>query len=85
MPYIRPEDRPQYTQVLEQIPVIQSKGELEFCIFWLMQRFMYTREARYSTLHEAVYAAQHCADEYRRRFLDLREDDARVTNGDVIP
>ena len=48
-----------------------------------MKSFMKTREFRYSTLHEVVYDIMHCADEYRRRYLDKREDEARETNGDV--
>lgn len=84
MPYIHPDDRPRYEMVLRHLPPIACKGDLEYCIFYLMQRFMGTREKRYSTLHEVVYAAQHCADEYRRRFLDLRENDAREQNGDVV-
>jgi hypothetical protein len=62
---------------------LETKGELEYVIFWLMHRFMLDREVRYSTLHDAVYAAMHCADEFRRRFLDEREDTARRINGDV--
>jgi len=49
-----------------------------------MKQFMSTREYRYSTLHEAVYAVMHCADEFRRRYLDKREDEAMNTNGDII-
>ena len=45
---------------------------------------MSTRDARYSTLHDCVYAVQHTADEFKRRFLDKREDDAREINGDIL-
>jgi len=44
---------------------------------------MAVRQYRYSKLHDCCYAVQHCADEFRRRFLDKREDDARKTNGDI--
>jgi len=83
MPYIKREKRPRYDKVLDQVPEIESKGELEYCIFKLMGKYMSTRERRYSNLHDTVYAAQHCADEYRRRFLDRREEDAMDSNGDV--
>jgi hypothetical protein len=83
MPYIQPINRPQYEDVLRGLPIIQTKGDLEFCIFYLMRKFMWSRTPRYSTLHEAAYAATHCADEFRRRFLDAREDEARRENGDV--
>jgi hypothetical protein len=83
MPYIKKELRYKYDEILNQMPDIDNKGDLEYCVFKLMKRFMKTREQRYSTLHEVVYAIMHCADEYRRRYLDKREDIARETNDDV--
>ena len=83
MPYIKAEERVAYDVVLDQMPEIKTKGDLEYCVTRLMNKFMTTREKKYSTLHEVVYAVTHCADEFRRRFLDAREDVARETNGDV--
>lgn len=86
MPYISKSDRKKYESLdkaISQLDKIETKGDLEFLVFRLMVKFMATREKRYSTLHEVVYAVQHCADEYRRRFLDKREDDARISNGDI--
>jgi len=83
MPYIKEEERFSYDKVLDQLPDIRSKGDLEYCVFKLMKKFMKIREVRDATLHEVVYAVMHCADEYRRRYLDKREDEARDTNGDV--
>lgn len=83
MPYIDPKERPQFDKVLDQLPGLETKGQLEYCIFKLMKWYMKMREKRYSTLHDTVYAAQHCADEYRRLYLDKREDEAKTKNGDV--
>jgi hypothetical protein len=83
VPYIKSEDRVKFDKVLDRMPVINTKGELEYCIFHLMNIYMKDKERRYSTLHDTVYAAQHCSDEYRRRFLDKREDQAIWENGDV--
>ena len=83
MPYIKPELRKQYDEILNQLPEIDNKGDLEYIVTKVMKRFMKTRERRYSTLHEVVYAVTHCADEYRRRYLDKREDEAIIENGDV--
>jgi hypothetical protein len=85
MPYIDKNQRQKYNKVIDVIgnTTIETKGDLEYLVFSLMQKFMKTREFRYSTLHEVVYAVMHCADEYRRRFLDNREDEARKTNGDI--
>lgn len=83
MPYIKRKLRKQYDLFLDEMPNIETKGDLEYCIFRLMKWYMKTREFRYSNLHDVVYAAQHCADEFRRRFLDKRENEAREKNGDV--
>lgn len=83
MPYIKPKLRGKYKRIIEQIKKIDNKGDLEYCISLLQHIFMDTREFKYSTLHECVYATQHCADEFRRRFLDKREDEAREKNGDI--
>lgn len=83
MPYIKKSKRGEYNLIIDNLREIETKGDLEYCIFKLMKKYMSTREFRYSNLHDTVYAAQHCADEYRRRFLDKRENKARKENGDV--
>lgn len=86
MPYISQDDRDKYLEIdkaISRIKEISTKGDLEYLVFRLMIKFMGTREKRYSTLHDCVYAIQHCSDEFRRRFLDERENDARITNGDI--
>jgi len=83
MPYIKKNDRVKYLPGLSQIKMIETKGDLEFCIFFLMKKYMEDREVKYANLHDCTYAAQHCADEFRRRFLDKREDEAIESNGDV--
>jgi len=83
MPYIKAELRDKYDKIINQLPNIDNKGDLEYIVTKVMKKFMKTRERRYSTLHEVVYAVMHCADEYRRRYLDKREDEAIIENGDV--
>ena len=83
MPYIKKENRQKYDEVLREMPYFQNKGELEYVIFYLMRQYMTNKEYRYSILHDCTYAAQHCADEFRRRYLDKRENEARETNGDI--
>lgn len=83
MPYIKDVDRERYSTSLATIPSIRTKGELEYVVFSLMQYYMNNRVHDYNNLHDTVYAVQHCADEFRRRFLDAREDKAREENGDI--
>ena len=86
MPYINQNDRAKYDIIMRAIKSsngIETKGDLEYLVFALMKKFMSTRDFRYSTLHDCVYAIQHCSDEFRRRYLDKREDEARESNGDI--
>lgn len=83
MPYIKKEDRKVFDRALNLVQTIGTKGELEYCIFKLMLKYMKDKERRYSTLHDCTYAAMHCADEFRSRFLDVREDEAMNENGDI--
>lgn len=83
MPYIKQSERTKFDQHLNQIEKIETKGELEYCIFKLMMKYMQDKEQKYSTLHDCTYAAIHCGDEFRRRFLDKREDEANLKNGDI--
>lgn len=83
MPYIRKEERGKFDDYLDKIKIIDTKGELEYCVTKLMKIYMSSRSPRYATLHDVVYAVMHSADEYRRRYLDKREDEAIGENGDV--
>ena len=85
MPYINNDERAKFSDVLDNLPEIVSKGELEFIIFYCMLKYMYNKDYNYSNLHNAVYGAIHCGDEFRRRFLDDREIFAMSKNGDIIP
>ena len=83
MPYISPDEREQY-KYLDKILSIENKGHLEFCIFKLLKKYISDKPFCYSILHDAVYAAIHAGDEFRRRYLDKREDEAIKTNGDIF-
>lgn len=83
MPYIKSEQRTRLDVHLNALPPLDTKGELEYAIFKVMRNYMTARSYTYTELHNTVYAAMHCADEFRRRFLDAREDQAREQNGDV--
>ena len=86
MPYIKQLERETFKTALALIADggIVDKGELEYLICSLMDIYMEERPWKYSYLHDCCYAAQHCADEFRRRFLDWREDQARHKNGEVF-
>lgn len=85
MPYIQQNERIKFDEVIDKITNIETKGELEYCIFKLMKIYASNKHFNYSNLHDTTYAAQHCADEFRRRYLDTRENFAMSTNGDISP
>ena len=86
MPYIDPIFREKYGDVIYDLSNIEitNKGELEFILFSILKVYMKNRKFCYSELHDTVYACQHVADEYRRRYLDVRENEALSKNGDII-
>jgi len=85
-PYIPKEAREKFNnfRLMASHLDIASKGELEYLVYVLMLEYMSKREKRYSSLHDCTYAVHHVADEFRRRYLDKREDKARQVNGDII-
>lgn len=83
MPYITQEDRKKFDKILKMMPTIPTKGDLEYCITMLQHNYMSTKVWSYTELHNTVYATIHAGDEFRRRFLDKREDSAIIANGDV--
>ena len=85
MPYILKEEREQFDIGLNEISNIETKGQLEYCIYTLMKKYMKDKMFSYTELHNTVYAAQHCGDEFRRKYLDKRENEACSQNGEIKP
>lgn len=85
MPYIKQEDRNKFDIILDNIKTIETKGELEYCVYKLMKIYMQDKEFNYSNLHDTVYSAVHCGDEFRRNFLDERENLAKSLNDKICP
>lgn len=83
MPYIKQKDREKFKNALELMPKFENKGELEYVVFYLMMHYMKYNAFRYTVLHDITYAVVHCADEFRRRWLDKRETQAREENGEI--
>lgn len=85
MPYIIQDDRKKFKSLIREISItsFKSKGELEYVLFALLKSYMKERKVCYSELHDTSYACQHVADEFRRRYLDKRENDALLLNGDI--
>lgn len=65
-------------------PGFNNKGKLEYFIARLVSKFMSTRGIVYNDLHDATYACHHVGDEFRRLYLDKREDEAIKANGNAF-
>lgn len=83
MPYIKIQDRAKFSDVLDKLPEMETKGDLEYCIYRLIKLYMRNKEYRYSNLHDATYGCIHAGEEFKRRYLDKREDQAIDENGDI--
>jgi len=85
MPYIDQNSRQKYSNMIYEISnkEIETKGDLEYLVFVLMRQYMKSKEYRYSTLHDCVYGVIHAGEEFKRRFLDVREISAMEKNGDI--
>ncbi len=86
MPHIHDLDKIKYNHITHSISSsqdIETKGDLEYLVYQLIKRYMHSREVRYSNLHDAVYATIHAGEEYKRLYLDKREDVAIEQNGEA--
>lgn len=86
MPHINDLDKVKYSHIIHSINTsqnIETKGDLEYLVYQLLKRYMYSRKVNYSNLHDAVYGTIHSAEEYKRLYLDKREDYAISQNGEA--
>ncbi len=86
MPHINDLDKIKYNHIINSISSsqdIETKGDLEYLVYQLIKRYMHSRETRYSNLHDAVYGTIHAGAEYKRLYLDKREDEAIEQNGEA--
>lgn len=83
MPHIAESERGKYKIVIDNLPIIETKGDLEYCVFRIMKKFMSTRKICYTNLHDSVYGVIHSAEEYKRLYLDKREELAIAKNGEA--
>jgi len=84
MPFIKPSDRLPFDRWLAACPSFANKGELEYAIYLLLCKYMKGKETCYSLLHDAVYAATHAGEEFKRLVMDPYEDTKREENGDIF-
>lgn len=85
MPHINYNQREKYEKIISALKntQIETKGDLEYIVYNVIKQYMSTRGYRYSNLHDAVYGAIHAGEEFKRLYLDKREDEAISINGEA--
>jgi len=84
MPYITPERRETFDDVLEKMaPEVQSEGELNYCIYKLATLVVDRIGESYSNLSMCSSAMEHAKLEWYRRRLAPYEDVKIAENGDI--
>ena len=84
MPYIKEEDKPKFDRQLRPLSqLIMSLGELNYCCTVLMREEVRKRGEKYEKLSAIHGAVRDAADEFKRRVVDVYEDQKILENGDV--
>lgn len=84
MPYITPERREAFDDVLEKMaPEVQSEGELNYCIYKLATLVVDRIGESYANLSMCSSAMEHAKLEWYRRRLAPYEDVKIAENGDI--
>lgn len=81
MPYIKKEDRPQFTAVETVSP--KTAGELNYCITTLVTQYLKQETVSYAKINEVVGVLECAKLELYRRLAAPYEDTKIQENGDV--
>jgi hypothetical protein len=86
MPYISHEYRPSYNEAIAELGEVfrgMPKGHLTYVLYMLMGTWVEGQEKQgYNELSDAIGAATDAAAEFRRKELDIYEDEKIIQNGD---
>lgn len=85
MPYIPACDREPFEVVLEQLPVTETVGELNYVLTRVVHRHLQNHGRRYAQINDVMGALECAKLELYRRIVAPYEDTKVVENGDVRP
>ena len=90
MPYIKPEDRERYDDLIAQLAELlgevdreASKGHHNYVMFALAVKLAVCRGVRYATFNDIIGTFDCCKAEFYRRCVAPHEDRAMAKNGDI--
>jgi hypothetical protein len=84
MPYIKACDRDPFDDVLKQLPVTETEGELNYVLTKVVHRHIEAHGSNYAAINAAVGALECCKQEAYRRIAAPYEDRKILENGDVL-
>ena len=84
MPYIKPEDKPQFEDSIQTLAnKLRNPGDINYVITKLVQLYVKNKGLKYENLNQVVGALECCKLELYRRLIGPYEDTKIVENGDV--
>lgn len=85
MPYIKQENRKKLEPFLREIGKFTfKKGDLTYCIYKLGIEYLRRHPKNYQNISDCIAAMNDSAAEFRRRMLDIYEDEKRIENGEIL-
>jgi len=85
MPYIKKHRRIGIEKMLERVGNnLEEKGELTYCIYKLGIEYLKHHKKNYQNISDCIAAMNDGAAEFRRRVLDIYEDEKRIENGEIL-
>ena len=75
MPYIKKEDRPQFDEILKELPVLNNAGELNYVITKIAVKYLKHHGKSYENCSNVTKAFDNAKDEFVRRILSPYEDE----------
>jgi len=91
MPYIKPEDRTKYKELLELIEVLSNNavellktaGDLNYFITKICHIYLKNKGLKYQNLNEVIGVLECAKQEFYRKIASPYEDKKRDENGEV--
>lgn len=85
MPYIKDEERRKFEYAVSVIATqIETPGQLNYVISWLVREYLRHREPfNYETLNGIVGVLESAKAEFQRRVVASYEDAKALENGDI--
>jgi hypothetical protein len=84
MPYIKPENRPQYDAAIQDIASkVECGGDMNYVFTMIAQLYVKKKGLNYQNVSDITSALENCKLEFYRKLIGPYEDTKILENGDV--